>query len=69
MASAQADLKAFGAETRNIANSIPAGGDAGGVLRGQLEQVAGQFGAAKSNVIQLTTALRDTTRAHVFHRD
>jgi hypothetical protein len=67
LALAQADLRAFGAETRNLANTIRLGGDAGGVLRGQLEQVAGQLGAAKSNVIQLTTALRDGTRAHAEH--
>jgi hypothetical protein len=38
LALAQADLRAFGAETKNLANTIRAGGDAGGALRGQLEQ-------------------------------
>ena len=31
------------AETRKLASDIRSGGDAGGVLRSQLEQVAGQF--------------------------
>jgi hypothetical protein len=64
LALAQADLRAFGAETRTLANSIRAGGDAGGVLRGQLEQIVGSAAAAKSNVISLTGALRDHTAAH-----
>ncbi len=67
LALAQADLKAFGAETRKLATDIRSGGDASGVLRGQLEQVAGQFNAAKSNVVSLTGALRDGTRAHIEH--
>jgi hypothetical protein len=33
----QADLRAFAAETRTLANSIRTGGDASGVLRGQIE--------------------------------
>jgi hypothetical protein len=57
LALAQADLKAFGAETRNLANSIRSGGDAGGVLRSHLEQVAGQFNKAKSEVAGLTKEL------------
>jgi hypothetical protein len=48
LALAQADLKAFGADTRKLATDIRAGGDATGLLRGQLEQVAGQFAAAKT---------------------
>src|SRR5260370_29753364 len=67
LALAQADLKAFGAETRKLATDIRSGGDASGVLRGQLEQVAGQFNAAKSKVVSLTGALRDGTRAHIEH--
>jgi hypothetical protein len=59
LALAQADLRAFGAETRNLANSIRSGGDASGELRAQLEQVAGQFGAAKGQVAGLTAELRD----------
>jgi hypothetical protein len=46
LALAQADLKAFGAETRNLAGSIRSGSDASGILRGQLEAVAGQFNSA-----------------------
>jgi hypothetical protein len=57
LALAQADLKAFGAETRKLANDIRSGGDAGGVLRSQLEQVAGQFNKAKSEVAGLTKEL------------
>src|SRR5208282_112347 len=38
LALAQADLRAFGAETRKLASDIRSGGDAGGVLRGQLER-------------------------------
>ena len=34
------------------------------MLRGQLEQVAGQFNNAKSNVVDLTAALRDHKSAH-----
>src|SRR5260370_10287028 len=67
LALAQADLKAFGAETRKLATDIRSGGDASGVLRGQLEQVGGQFNAAKSNVVSLPGALRDGTRAHIEH--
>jgi hypothetical protein len=52
-------LRAFGAETKKLATDIRAGGDAGGVLRGQLEQIAGQFNNAKSEVTGLTAALRD----------
>jgi hypothetical protein len=59
LALAQADLRAFGAETRKLANDIRAGGDAGGVLRGHIEQVSGQFNAAKGEVAGLTAALRD----------
>jgi hypothetical protein len=57
LALAQADLKAFGAETRKLASDIRSGGDAGGVLRSQLEQVAGQFNKAKSEVAGLTKEL------------
>jgi hypothetical protein len=64
LALAQADLRAFGAETRKLANDIRAGGDAGGVLRGQLEQIAGQFNKAKSEVSELTSALRDHRAAN-----
>jgi hypothetical protein len=60
LALAQADLRAFGAETRKLANDI----HAGGVLRSQLEQVAGQFNAAKSEVTGLTGALRDHRAAN-----
>jgi hypothetical protein len=59
LARAQADVRAFGAETRKLADSIRSGGDAGGVLRGQLEQLAGQFNKAKSEVAGLTGELRD----------
>jgi hypothetical protein len=59
LALAQADLRAFGAETRKLANDIRAGGDATGALRGQLEQVANQFGTAKSQVAALSAELRD----------
>ncbi|HKM88757.1 MAG TPA: hypothetical protein VJX48_09140, partial [Xanthobacteraceae bacterium] len=58
LALAQADLRAFGAETRKLASDIRSGGDAGGVLRGQLEQIAGQFGAAQKQVASLTNELR-----------
>jgi phage-related minor tail protein len=61
LALAQADLRAFGAETRQLATSIRSGGDASGVLRGQLEQVASQFNRAESEVAGLTSALRDPT--------
>ena len=44
LALAQADVRAFGAETRKIANDIRAGGDASGELRGQLEKVASPGG-------------------------
>jgi predicted HicB family RNase H-like nuclease len=64
LALAQADLRAFGAETRKLASDIRSGGDAGGVLRSQLEQVAGQFNNAKSNVVSFTAALRDHNAAH-----
>jgi hypothetical protein len=64
LALAKADLRAFTAETSKLANSIRSGGDAGGLLRGQLEQVAGQAVAAKSNVVNLTAAMRDHTAAH-----
>lgn len=58
LALAQADPKAFGAETRKLASDIRGGGDAGGVLRAQLEQAAGQFNKAKSEVAGLTAALK-----------
>src|SRR5271169_3848433 len=64
LALAQADLRAFGAETRKLANDIRAGGDASGTLRGQLEHVARQFNAAKSNVTRLTAALREHKAAN-----
>jgi hypothetical protein len=64
LALAQADLRAFGAETRTLANSIRSGSDASGVLRGQLEQVAGQFNRAKGEVTGLTAALRDHKAAN-----
>jgi hypothetical protein len=64
LALAQADLRAFGSETRKLAGDIRGGGDASGVLRGQLEAVAGQFNSAKSNVVSLTAALRDHKAAH-----
>jgi hypothetical protein len=35
-----------------------------GVLRGELEQVAGRFNAAKSEVASLTAALREHKVAH-----
>lgn len=59
LALAQADLRAFGAETRKLATDIRSGGDATGVLRSQFEQVASQLAAAKSNVTDLTGALRE----------
>jgi len=64
LALAQADLKAFGAETRKLANDIRAGGDTGNVLRAQLEQAAGQFDKAKAEVTRLTAALRDHRAAN-----
>lgn len=64
LALAQADLRAFGAETKNLANTIRSGGDAGGALRAQLEQVAGQFNKAKSEVGGLTAALREHAAAN-----
>jgi hypothetical protein len=67
LALAQADLRAFSAETRKLATDIRSGGDAAGVLRGQLERVAGQFTAAKSNVVSLTGALREGKAAHEEH--
>jgi hypothetical protein len=67
LALAQADLRAFSAETRKLATDIRSGSDASGVLRGQLERVAGQFTAAKSNVAGLTAALREGKTAHEEH--
>jgi hypothetical protein len=64
LALAQADLKAFGTETRKLANDIRSGGDAGGVLRAQLEQAATQFNKAKSEVTGLTAALREHRAAN-----
>jgi hypothetical protein len=64
LALAQGDLRAFPAETKQLVNSIRAGGDAGGLLRGQLEQVVGAAANAKSNVVSLTSALRDHRAAH-----
>jgi hypothetical protein len=64
LALAQADLRAFAAETRKLASDIRGGGDASGVLRGQLEQIAGQFNHAKSEVSALTAALREHKAAH-----
>ena len=60
-------MRAFGAETRELATDIRSGGDVTGALRGQLEQIAGQFNAAKSNVVSLTGALRDNKTAGVEH--
>ena len=57
LALAQADLRAFGAETKKLANDIRSGGDAGGVLRSQLEQVAGSHPG------------RDATREPRHHHD
>jgi hypothetical protein len=42
LALAQGDVRAFTAETKQLVNTIRAGGDAGGILRGQLEQVVGR---------------------------
>jgi ABC-type transporter Mla subunit MlaD len=67
LALAQADLKAFGAETRKLATDIRGGGDASGVLRSQLEQVAGQFNRAKSEVGGLTNELKKAQNAHNEH--
>jgi hypothetical protein len=41
LALAQGDLRAFTAETKQLVNSIRAGGDAGGGLRGQLGAAKG----------------------------
>jgi hypothetical protein len=54
-------LRAFGAETHTLANSIRSAGDASGALRGQLEGIAGQFGADESNVTDLTAMLGAAT--------
>ena len=64
LALAQADLKAFGSETRKLATDIRAGGDASGVLRGQLEQIAGRFNTAKAAVSGLTAELNRGSGAH-----
>jgi hypothetical protein len=64
LALAKADVRAFTTETSKLASTIRAGGDASGLLRGQLEQVAGQAVAAKSNVASLTAALRDHRAAN-----
>jgi hypothetical protein len=61
LALAQADLKAFGAETRTLAQSIRAGSDSTGALRGQLQQVAAQFNRSKAEVAGLTANLRAAT--------
>jgi ABC-type transporter Mla subunit MlaD len=57
LAQAQADLRAFGTETRRLTNDIRSGGDGSGELRAQLEQVAGQFAATKGEVAGLTAEL------------
>jgi hypothetical protein len=67
LALAQGDVRAFTAETKKLVDGIRAGGDAGGILRGQLEQVVGAAANAKSNVVQLTSALRDNKAATVEH--
>jgi methyl-accepting chemotaxis protein len=67
LALAQADLRAFGAETRTLANEIRSGGDASGILPGQLEQIAGQFNRAKSEVSGPTAVLRPVAQAHEEH--
>jgi hypothetical protein len=67
LALAQGDVRAFTSETKKLVDSIRAGGDAGGMLRGQLEQVVGAAANAKSNVVQLTSALRDNKAATVEH--
>jgi hypothetical protein len=69
LALAQADLKAFGADTRKLATDIRAGGDASGVLRGQLEQVAGQFNTAKAQVAGLTAELAKGRQQHAEHNN
>jgi hypothetical protein len=67
LALAQADLRAFGAETKKLATDIRSGGDASGVLRGQLEQVAGQFNRAKAEVGGLTAELGKARSQHAEH--
>jgi hypothetical protein len=67
LALAQADLRAFGAETKKLATDIRGGGDASGVLRGQLEQVAGQFNRAKAEVGGLTAELGKARSQHAEH--
>src|SRR6516165_3889684 len=57
LALAQADLRAFGAETRTLAGDIRSGGDASGVLRSQLEQVAKPVQQHQIEVVSLTTAV------------
>jgi hypothetical protein len=64
LALAQADLRAFGTETKKLANDVRSGADASGALRGQLELAAGQLAGAKANVTQLSAALRDAAGAH-----
>jgi hypothetical protein len=59
LALAQADLRAFGAETRKLATDIRAGGDASGQLRAELERVATSFAGAKSQVAGLTKELSE----------
>jgi hypothetical protein len=69
LALAQADLRAFGAETKKLATDIRSGGDATGVLRGQLEQVAGQFNRAKGEVSGLAQQLLNAKNQHTEHNN
>src|SRR5260370_3276827 len=67
LALAQADLRAFGAETKKLATEIRGGGDASGVLRGPLERVAGQFNRAKAEVGGLAAELGKARSQHAEH--
>jgi hypothetical protein len=64
LALAQGDLRAFTAETKKLVDGIRSGGDAGGLLRGQLEQIVGAAANAKSNVTSLTAAIREHAAAN-----
>lgn len=68
LAQAAADVRAFGAETRRLANDLrSAGADAKGGLSAELEKAAGQLGRAESAAAGFRKELRAGTAAHHEH--
>ncbi len=68
LAQAQADVRAYGAEVRKLADTLrSAGADAKGGLQAELEAAAGKLGQATSAAASFRTELRADAAAHQEH--